>query len=80
MGLNEHQPFQSGCTQFHTCESVRAPIDFNDATPRFRLSHLDESWLHKMCPKLVDFIGRYGNTNHLGEDILVIGFILAGCD
>lgn len=80
MGLNEHQQFQSQCTQFHTSDSVRAPIDFNDDVQRFSLSHLDENWPRKMCLKLVDFIGRYGNTNHLGENILVIGLTLAVCD
>ena len=80
MGLNEHQQCQSLCTQFHTSDSVRAPIDFNDDVQRFSPSHLDESWPPKMCLKLVDFIGRYANTNHLGESVLVMGLILAVCD
>lgn len=76
MGLNEHQQFRSQCTRFHTSDSVRAPIDFNDVQ-RFSRSHLDESWPHRMRLRLVDFIGRYGNTNHLGGNRLVIGLILA---
>lgn len=49
-----------------TSDSVRTPIDFNDDVQRFSLSHLDENWPHKMYLKLVDFIGRYGNTTHPG--------------
>lgn len=79
MGLNEHRQFQSHAPS-STLVTVRAPIDFNDDIQRCSLSHLNENWPHKMCLKLVDFIGRYGNTNHLRENILVIGFTLAVCD